>query len=73
MPARNWRRPAAAIIAALSVESGRLGTNVGISRSVAVHLQIGAEATVCRDAAGDANAAGLKASRGGEGPVDRAR
>ena len=32
-PARNLRRPAAAIIAALSVESCRLGTNVGISRA----------------------------------------
>src|SRR5207253_119380 len=31
-PARNLRSPAAAIIAALSVESVRLGRNVGISR-----------------------------------------
>src|SRR4030095_5522483 len=31
-PLRSFRRPAAAIIAALSVDSDRLGTNVGISR-----------------------------------------
>ena len=43
-PDRNFLRPAAAIIAALSVESCRLGTNVGISGGVSANSRLRAEA-----------------------------
>ena len=56
MPARNLRRPAAAIIAALSVDSCRLGTNVGHLARLAARLQLRAQPAVGRHAAGDADA-----------------
>ena len=73
MPARNFRSPAAAIIAALSVDSARLGRNVGISRRCAALHELGAQAAVRRHAAGDADALRLIAPRRVEQPLDQRR
>ena len=73
MPARNFRRPAAAIIAALSVDSARLGRNVGISRRSAALVELGAQAAVGRHAAGDADALRLIAPGRVEQSIDQRR
>ena len=53
---RSLRRPAAAIIAALSVDSASGGMNTGMPDSLAARLGVGAQPAVGRHAAGDADA-----------------
>ena len=62
-PARNLRRPAAAIIAALSVDSASGGTNTGMPTFAAARFGVGAQPAVGRHAAGDADAPRARASR----------
>ena len=70
-PARKRRRPAAPIIAALSVESDSGGTNTGRPCARSARFGVGAQPAVGRDAAGDADAPRAEPARRLERPVEQ--
>ena len=70
-PRSSLRRPAAAIIAALSVESASDGTNTGRPSRAPRAVGVGAEPAVGGHAAGDADALRAEPARRVERPVEQ--